>query len=279
LEVSIKNMIKMYILSNQSTYEWIDSTTAIGTLCVFILFALLVPVFLTCKRNELSKPEFAAKYGSLTEQLNTKKVSIRFYYSLFAARRIILSAMIVFLTQWPFAQVQLICLFCTFQLIYIGYFQPYTFNWMNWLETFNEYIILASTYFLFLYTDGMLLVKLPTSAEQVKDQEMLTNVGYGHASLLGIIVAVNMVVMLVVQVSAIIRKIKLFCLKRAHKKAMAEYIKRKQLAEALHREFKDLVDDGQDNNSQSRDLQAKLLRMPNLSQNRRRQLAQIQDQS
>lgn len=136
---------------------------------------------------------------------------------------------------------QTTCLFSTFQLIYIGYFQPYVLPWQNALEIVNEFIILTSTYFLFCYTDGMLLMPHPAMEELVKDEEMLLNVGWGHTGLLAVIVAINMIVMTVVQIVSLIRKIKLWCMKRAHKKMMAEHQKRKQLQEDLHRELKDFI--------------------------------------
>ena len=87
---------------------------------------------------------------------------------------------------------------------------------MSRLETTNEFFVLMSTYFLFIYSDGFLLKaqkELPD--ELVKDWEFQEGLGWFHVGHLGILVAINMVVMLTAQISDIIRKIKLYFLKRA----------------------------------------------------------------
>ena len=105
---------------------------------------------------------------------------------------------------------------------------------MSRLETTNEFLVLTSTYFLFVYSDGFLLMaqkELPD--ELVKDWGAQEELGWAHVSLLGVLVIINMAVMLTAQVSDVARKIKLFFLKRTHRKRMAELEKRKKLQDAL----------------------------------------------
>ena len=55
-------------------------------------------------------------------------------------------------------------------MIYIGYIKPFIFTWMSRLETTNEFLVLTSTYFLFAYSDGFLLMAQPQLLDElVKD--------------------------------------------------------------------------------------------------------------
>ena len=89
--------------------------------------------------------------------------------------------------------------------------------WFNKLEISNEFLVLSSTYFLFIYSDGFLLMdnpKYPIISEKIKDSKTQFEVGYYHVGLLGILVALNLIVMITFQIAGILRKIKLCCLKR-----------------------------------------------------------------
>ena len=227
LELAINNMIKMYALNWADWYQTLDSSIGVGSLVAITVLALFIPVFLTCKRNQLNTDAFKIRYGSLTQDMRTKNASIRFFFCFFMLRRLIIASLIVFSTARPWLQVQVICLTTSLQLIYIGYFGPYILPWMNWLETTNEFIVLVSTYFMFMYTDGLLLTEHPAIEDLVKDEVTMEQVGWGHTALLGLIVAINMVVMVIVQAYSIHRKVKLWCLKRAFKKKMAEVEKKK----------------------------------------------------
>ena len=107
-------MIKLYVLGTNNWFESFSSVYSIATLCTVGLLAFLVPVFLTCKKKDLKEPDFIAKYGSLTMDLRVQNVSIRFFNTLFLLRRVLLSALIVYCKFYPCAQIQLICLACTF---------------------------------------------------------------------------------------------------------------------------------------------------------------------
>ena len=71
---------------------------------------------------------------------------------------------------------------------------------MNKLELANESLILLSTYFHFIYSDGLLLRTHPKLDDLVKDTLMTNEVARGHTLLLGLIVFVNLLAMLVVQI-------------------------------------------------------------------------------
>ncbi len=68
------------------------------------------------------------------------------------------------------------------------------------MEVTNEYLVMSSTYFLFLYSDGFLNIKSPLADMdvRVRDNELFSKVGTANASLLGVLIALNMGVMVTV---------------------------------------------------------------------------------
>lgn len=112
-------------------------------------------------------------------------------------------------------------------MIYIGYFNPFRIQWMNNLDLVNEYLVMTSTYFIFIYSDGLLLIPNDKVDFMVKDEYFQSEIGWYHCYLLGVIIFVNVVVMSVIQGYSVFRKIKLGCLKRKHKKDMAEAMRKR----------------------------------------------------
>ena len=108
-------------------------------------------------------------------------------------------------------------------MIYIGYTSPFTLPWMNRLEKANEFLILVATYFLIIYSNGFLLKEDPRLVDiQMKDWEAQEFQGWFHVGHLGILVTLNMTVMLVVQITSIIRLVKLSYSKMLHRKKLKE---------------------------------------------------------
>lgn len=99
LELVIANMIKMHAVKFQTWFETVGSTIAIVALAILTIFGLTTPIFLYCKRDALKKPEFIAKYGSLTIDLKMTTMLHRFYVFFFTVRRLIFAAMIVFFAR------------------------------------------------------------------------------------------------------------------------------------------------------------------------------------
>ena len=172
LETSVICMIKLHVIDYGSGYETVNSTLALVSVGGLTLFCLVIPIFLTCKSDQFETPEFIAKYGALIQDLRHTNVSTRFFYMFFMARRLSLAALIVFLTKRSYAQIQILCLSCSFYLIYTGYFAPYQARFMNWLDLTNEYLVMTSTYFIFIYSDGFLLIPNDNVDYFVKDYKL-----------------------------------------------------------------------------------------------------------
>ena len=67
---------------------------------------------------------------------------------------------------------------------------------MNNLDIANEYLVLLSSQFLFIYSDGLLMIEKQDMA--IKNEVVQEQVGIAHLALLLIIVALNASVMLTV---------------------------------------------------------------------------------
>lgn len=223
LEMSLNNMIKLYALNTETWFETLGSGFSIAILGVMAVFPIFAPIFLKKKRDVLKEPEFISKYGALMQDLRTNSRPIHYYQTFFMLRRLIFAMMIVFASRYPWAQIQVTCMLCTFQLIFVGQFAPLIFRWMRWLETTNEFLVLQNTYFLFIYSSGFILKFEPQTVDlMVKDFDFQEDVGWAHVAHLGLLIFINMVVMLVASISGMIRKIKLFFLKCKQKKQLKE---------------------------------------------------------
>ena len=69
---------------------------------------------------------------------------------------------------------------------------------MNWLELANEYLVMTSTYFIFIYSDGFLLIPNDKVDFLVKDYKLQEEIGWYHVYLLALIVFINVAAMTVI---------------------------------------------------------------------------------
>ena len=98
---------------------------------------------------------------------------------------------------------------------------------MNRLELFNEHMILMSCYYMFIYSDGLLMIPNPDTSvqEKIADKETMWVVAWSQIAWMGTLVLVNLVFMLYKQFGTMTRKCKLNKLKKKHQKMMAERAK------------------------------------------------------
>jgi len=71
IEVAIASMVKTYAMNTDTAFEVFSSVFTIYQIALISGLAVGIPIFLHCKRKELKRKQFVAKYGSLT--LNMKK--------------------------------------------------------------------------------------------------------------------------------------------------------------------------------------------------------------
>ena len=101
-----------------------------STILSFILTAFMigVPIFLAWylkkHHRELTEPKFKNRIGMLYGNLEVDKLLAVMYYPFFLARRLLITLIIVFLKDYPFAQVQILLFSSSLYLIYFGLYEP-----------------------------------------------------------------------------------------------------------------------------------------------------------
>ena len=71
--------------------------------------------------------------------------------------------------------------------------------WQNKLELYNEYLILTCCYFMFMYSDGLILMPNPMYPEKdvaISDLETKFQAGWANIGALGLLVTANVFMML-----------------------------------------------------------------------------------
>ena len=84
-------------------------------------------------------------------------------------------------------------------MMFIGYFRPFALPWMNRLELINEYFLLNCCYFMFTYSDGLLLMDnpgWPEYDEKLPDVDLRFAIGWCTTAILALLIFSNLTVML-----------------------------------------------------------------------------------
>lgn len=122
-------------------------------------------------------------------------------------------------------------------MVYIAHVEPFATKYLNRLEMSNEFIILCLCYFMFMNSDGLMMMPnpgYPEYDESIKDMATKNLMGWVNIALIGLLVFNNLMVMLTVQAHMIYSKVRVCCLKRSHKKKMNAFRKSQRKAK---REF------------------------------------------
>ena len=134
---------------------------SLGFSLILIFSILSVIIFNTgkvLKNSDSENLEIREKnetVASLYELLRTDNRWALLYQSIYFARRLTLSLILVFLKEAPILQV-FIMIGAT--ITFIGYIisvRPFEAKVLNWLEVFNEIIILGCLYHMIIFTDGL----------------------------------------------------------------------------------------------------------------------------
>ena len=99
--------------------EGLSTVLGLVTLGITGIGPFFITIFLIMNRNNLSKPEFADKYGSMYEGLRTDSLFAYLYFTIFCFRRYIFCALAVYFMEYPFAQIMLYIIMSLGHLIYL----------------------------------------------------------------------------------------------------------------------------------------------------------------
>ena len=70
-------------------------------------------------------------------------------------RRMLMAVIIIYADEYPNTQIILNTFGCMLQVGFIGYVLPFDVPWMNSLELTNEFLVLTSCYYLFIFSEGL----------------------------------------------------------------------------------------------------------------------------
>ena len=120
------------------------------------IFGVVIKQTLRVHRNtpqeNLEIREINEDVASYFELLRTSNKSSLLYQSVYFGRRFCLSLTLVFLKEYPVLQVFLmICVTLTF-IAYIASVRPFESNGLNFLELFNEIVVLTCLYHMLAFT-------------------------------------------------------------------------------------------------------------------------------
>ena len=112
------------------------------------------------------------------------------YNAIFVLRRLSISLVLVFATDYAFLQIIFVIVQNLFTLSYLLTVRPFATKFQNYLEIFNETCVLATTYFILLFSD------------LIADIKIRYNLGWVMIGIVVFNILVNMVIMLIQTVKA-----------------------------------------------------------------------------
>ena len=133
--------------------DGIDAGYTVVMLVISIIFPLTVVIFIKTKYERLDDKHFKEKYDSLYEEYEIRKRSSIYFIGYFFLRRLIFSAVCVYLIDYTTFQIQLYIFLSLTNLIFVKLAHPYETISANRIETFNELTILAVGIHMYIFTD------------------------------------------------------------------------------------------------------------------------------
>ena len=131
----------------------IDFVLFLVTFAYALSFILFSYKFLKRNKDNLRNPQFKLKYDSLYQNLEYFKMGALSNTSFFLCRRILFAALIVFGEGYLVFQVMAADVLSTLLLIFFITQRPMIDVWNNFVQIFNELVVLVCVWFLFHYSD------------------------------------------------------------------------------------------------------------------------------
>ena len=140
-------------LDNETGSQIFRSVFVSTALLGCVLIPGLVSAYLQINRGRFHKKAFHGRFASVIGELNHKQSLSSWLFSLYCYRRLILGLLIVFMSRYSYAQVQLICFATGIGFILFHAINPIKSRVIYNLEMFNEVCILLCIYHHFCFTD------------------------------------------------------------------------------------------------------------------------------
>jgi len=109
--------------------------------------------FILTRHELLFQEAFRSKFGAFYEDFKIHDKRALLYYSVFVIRRYLMALTCVFLTDHPIFQIQMYAFYTLFYLWYLVSVRPFNNELNNRLEILNEFVVLGTSYLLFIFSD------------------------------------------------------------------------------------------------------------------------------
>ena len=128
---------------------------AIIFLLCSVLFPVITAIILFKYQHRLEESRFKHSIEAMYENVDVERKASLAYIIIFLIRRLLFSAVLVLMINYPLFQVLATYFLCLFNTIYIISVKPFKTATSNYSEIFNELCLLFGATHLFLYTDYM----------------------------------------------------------------------------------------------------------------------------
>ena len=133
----------------------IASSTQILILVILISWIIFSCYWLIYRRNQLTRPDWRAKYGSLITGFKTDHIMQFIYISVYSMRRLALALCLFYFDEDDrFWQIITFILIYSANLLYLAEAMPHEKWSQNMLNIFNEAIFIFLHYMMFFFIFG-----------------------------------------------------------------------------------------------------------------------------
>lgn len=195
-----------------------SSSLDVLKILICVTFISFTFVFMRKHKNDVDEKEFKERYGGFMTNCETyKKPAATSYAFLFLSRRLFLALTITTLQFNLVVQVLFAVNSSLMMLCWLIMVQPFDKDWKNYLECFNEWLILMMSYLGFWFSD---FVGNPITR---------SHFGYAYLGLIALGLLVNMIVVLCDAIKSIVIYYRIWKLKKDHAKKRNDANKRKEM--------------------------------------------------
>ncbi len=174
------SFIQVTNLSYADSMAMASSAMSIMLVAFVIGFPIFIMILMSLKRNQLDGSSFRARCGSLYSGIRVDKYSAVYMSSIFLGRRILFVVTSIILTQSVNLQLIIQTFYSLFYIAFLIGVRPFVEPRDNYMEIFNDFSLMASMYFCYVFTDF------------VPDAEMRYSIGKGFNYLILFNIGCNM---------------------------------------------------------------------------------------
>ena len=209
LDVGLVASLNLHTVDWNSPFPSIQASNYLSiVMIVLIVIWPLCAILKACCRPRIWRHRsFKDKFGTVLEGVSRRKLkagerALLFASIMFYARRVAFIVSVLVFRQTLWSQLAIQNFISLSMVIHLQWYKPYSTNFLNDIETFNEVTILTLTYFLFCFTD---FVPEPETRNKLSFYYIATSF-------------FNMAVHLLVMLNSSFSSIRQSCRKRRHAK-------------------------------------------------------------